>query len=543
MTLVEHNPKHRRLWMFPRNIREIPPWKIAKICYLLQEQTNINQWVGNQQVQDAFSSALAEASLKSKSEDYSSNNGGARTYLAQLKLLGLVFQQKSENNNIKLTLAGEDLVNGKPPLPILQAQLLNHQYPCTYSNLRGVKINPQIKIKPITFLLKLMMDKELNNYLTEDEIIICVIYGHNTECYDLCKNKIKHLRSGSSLESLIDNPKEDLYTIRCKNPTFESRFNDLKDIANTCKNYMESCCLISTLVDNNIKKITINNSYSEIIENAIKNINTFIPFDSNEEAFQRPYGCWNRNKDTRKLKTKSKAKKINVGDSIIAGQFLQYCGEKPVLELPQEFIDHMINGFGFSKDQILKVITPLLNKSLSYYESTFVNLASGGQNTAEEFEKAVCKIFNDKLLFNSTWTGRKRRQKGSVGAYADILIEALDNQHCALIDTKASPYYNLGSADYQKMSSNYMKNYKELTEDKELALEFCLYVAGGFDKTSIENKISSFKSDNNIPVAAISAKCLLHITQETIKPEKQPWIRDVFKKEKLLHYSDFAHHG
>ena len=58
-----------------------------------------------------------------------------------------------------------------------------------YGNNKNVRINPQIKIKPFMFILELLMNKDIE-YLTNEEIAIPVIYGHNRACLKLCIEKI-----------------------------------------------------------------------------------------------------------------------------------------------------------------------------------------------------------------------------------------------------------------------------------------------------------------------------------------------------------------
>ena len=125
-------------------------------------------------------------------------------------------------------------------------------------------------------------------FLTDSEIIIPVLYGHNSSCFDLCKAKILEYRKSGDLSKVIDNVDEDLYTPRTKGRTKEKALEDFKNIANTCKNYLESCSLV---ISENLgvglpKKIVLNEGVLEEIQAVLPNKNTFISLN-NAESFQR----------------------------------------------------------------------------------------------------------------------------------------------------------------------------------------------------------------------------------------------------------------
>ena len=67
--------------------------------------------------------------------------------MAWLKSLGLVFKQKAIGK-MKLTLAGEALLNGDPPVSVLTHQVIRFQYPSTYSVGRRVDISSKFRIHP-----------------------------------------------------------------------------------------------------------------------------------------------------------------------------------------------------------------------------------------------------------------------------------------------------------------------------------------------------------------------------------------------------------
>ena len=233
MSIVPHDPAYRRIWMFPRNIRYIAPWKLSQILILLSEQVTHSSWSGNQLIQDQFTKALELSGLKRSGSKYDPHGGGARTYLAQLMSLGFVFLRPG--GHVYTTLAGDDMINGNPPLPILQEMLFRHQYPSIYSQNRNVRIHPSIKIKPFLFVLNIL---KTVGFLTEEELVIPILYGHNENCFSYCVDKIDLLRNGAGLESVIDDL-NDLYTPKTKKRPFQSAIKDVKDIVEIILHFMD----------------------------------------------------------------------------------------------------------------------------------------------------------------------------------------------------------------------------------------------------------------------------------------------------------------
>lgn len=172
------------------------------------------------------------------------------------------------------------------------------------------------------------------------------------------------------------------------------------------------------------------------------------------------------------------------------------------------------------------------------FEERFIELSkSGDPRLALEFERAVTAIFRDVLYFDAVNTGQ-RKNHGAVGGYTDVFAVALDGIHCAIIDAKASPKYDLGSSDWYKMKDNYIANYKDLAEGRPLALEFCTYVAGGF-KGDIASKLRQLTEATGVGASAISASQLIRIAQTNPVPEMQTVIREAFCRNKVLTAEDF----
>lgn len=526
---VVFDDKYRMIWMFPRNIRLISPWKIAQIATILRDAVSGESWNGRQDIQNSFCKALESAGLKRPGEQYDPHSGGPRTYLAQLKCLGILFQDS--NHRILYTQAGDELTTGNAPLPILQDLLLKHQYPSCYSNLTQIKMNPGIRVKPFLFVLQLLMHKDIGS-MTIPELIIPVVYGHNHSCLDLCADKILKFRQTGDLKCVIDDYSIDLYTPRTKRKDLESRLTDVYNVANTMKNWMQAACLVDCEKQDGIQRISIAQSAKKKVEKFLACEERFIEYET-EESFQRKYGCLRTRKDTRNLRPASA--RSCPQKNIILSLFFEYIGNNILDSYPEDFVVAMKERLGIEESITRQVIEPHLSKSLSFFESTYLNLASGGASTARSFEKVTAQILSSKLKFSTKLTGQlKRRGKGG---YSDIFVVALDNLHCGIIDGKASRNYRLSSDDYYKMQANYIPNYRELTDGKPLELAFCSYIAGGFGR--ITPSLKKLTLETGIGVSALPAFELLRLAQVDDVGNKQPTVMETLKENKILTFRDF----
>ena len=520
--------------MFPRNIRRIYPWKIAQILSLMYKLTEYEEWSGNQDLQNAFCKSLEDASLKSSGEQYDSKSGGPRTYFSQLRSLGLIFTR--DDKKVYLTKAGEDLANGIAPLPILQNQLLRHQYPSVYGNNKNVKINPLIKVKPFLFILELLINKDIE-YLTNEEMAVPIIYGHNRDCLRLCIEKILNMRKGRTLLDVIDDKEHDLYLPRSSTSDINKTIANIKDIGNTCKNYLQACCLVSVENEENKEKIYFSEDMKYIVFSNLEHVDEFIDINKNKESFQRAYGAWDRIKDTRRIKTDETEQILTPENVIILSHFYELAGKEIIDKMPENFIDKMHSDFGFEKQKIKDVIYGHLPKALDFFESTFIELSYSGTGGAIEFEKAVCRLFERKFYFKTNHTGQLKRS-GGIGAYADVFAVALDNKHCAIIDAKATARYSLPSNDCRAMVYSYIPNYLELTNNKKLKIEFGSFVAGGY-RGEIDTKLKKIKEASGIDCSAVKARDLILIAKKDLRKEDQGKIRKFLRRSKQVKIDDF----
>lgn len=520
--LAKHNSKFRRLWMFPRNVRRVEPWRVAQqLSFLLPFKGRA--W--DQASQNEFRKKLVSIGIVQDFGPYDPHSGGPRTLEAQLRYLGLIY--KTLQGHIEFTLAGEDVSRSISPLAVLQHQLLHLQYPSPYGNGSNVKINPELRVKPLLFILNLLKRADIAS-LTVTEMVIPVVYGHNHACEDFCVEKILKLRSGSRLQDLIDSPAEDLYTPRTAACSVEARFKDVLDIANTCKNYLESCLLIiKNEQRSGASAFSFNPEYESVYSEALSAIDAYIPNPENEESFQRAFGVWNRSKDLRRLIETAGA--TDTKSMLIQACFYEYCGTRVLGKASGEVVEYIFNKMGVPRDEIVVTVEKLLPRSLEVFEAKYLELSVGGAPCATEFEKATNNLFNSGLGLEAQWIGSKRRSHAEKGAFTDILVHSPQRDRCGIVDAKAVSRYNLPSSDYAKMISNYLPNYQEIAGNgSELA--FCTYVAGGFSE-SFSNEAKKVYLASNIPCSGLRAADLLKMSKEKQLPQKN-W--EIFRNNGLI---------
>lgn len=502
---VSHNAKHRRLWMFPRNVRKIEPWKVAQGLSFLEPLKGL-VWVGNQSLQNEFRGKMVSCGMVRDYGPYDPHSGGPRTYEAQLRCLGVIY--KTNSGGIDFTIAGEDICDTGAPLKILQRQLLHMQYPSPYSLGTQVKIHPEIRVKPLLFVLKLLKRPEIS-WLTAEEMAVPVIYGHNHSCEDFCVEKILKLRAGAGLQDILENPAEDLYTPRTAGNTIESRLEDVLTIANTCKNYLESCLLIVP-VELPRGAYVANPEIEAAYQSALAEEDKYFSNPDNEESFQRAFGAWDRNKDIRRSAPETRGTAI-LKESLIKAAFYEYCGTNVVTETSEPLVSYIIERIGGPKEEVSAVIDRLIPRSLDVFETKYLELSVGGVVCASEFEQATNNLINSGLGLEAQWIGSKRKSRAEKGAFTDILVYSPQKNACGIVDTKATARYNLPSSDYAKMISNYIPSYQTVAR-QGVSLSFCSYIAGGFADSFPGEAVKIFNATHT-PCSGLKATALLKMAK------------------------------
>ena len=193
-TIRERGENMLNYWWVTRPKRKLN--SVPEVLAAFADMSLNQEWEGQRDSHLAYEDALETAGLKRKGERRDQTGGGARTYKAWLVSLGLIFTQES-TNKIKLTLAGEAIMNGNSPVEVLTNQILKYQFPSSFSIGRGVQVSERFRIRPFRFLLKLLDDSKIG-YLTEEEIakiIVTEAENESEKCYNYIVDRIIQFRN------------------------------------------------------------------------------------------------------------------------------------------------------------------------------------------------------------------------------------------------------------------------------------------------------------------------------------------------------------
>lgn len=513
-------------WWVTRPKRKLN--SIPEVLATLADVSLNQTWHGQRGIHLSLEKALEAARLKRTGERRDQTGGGGRTYVAWVASLGLIFTQQS-TGNLKLTLAGEAIMNGDSPVEILKNQILKYQFPSAFSLSRGVKVSPRFKIRPFKFLLRLLMDEEIE-YLTEEEIAKIIITNAENEtesCYKNVKEKLKAFRSlgDKSLEADFSVK----YAPKTGKVNAEHPYSHLIDIANTLMNWLEYTQLAKRSEDHFIR--VINDKHAEITE--ILNVSTpFIDRPEQHEYYQRKYGLDPKHlKDTRNL-TETKT----ITDNIIAKQKIKqaFIGESlktPITKITTQLVDKIIEQTGLEEKFVEATLLKLYpHGAVGSFMTEYFEMAFKGRDEATEFEKATARLFNDVFGFES-------HHVGQIGLTPDVLILSDSAGYCGIIDNKAYSSYTISNDHHNRMVHNYIEGLNNYcTSSKPLA--FFSYIAGGFGN-KINNQIMKIFNETGVNGSALSVSNVIQMVEKQQKtPYTHAQIKDIFSLNRQVSLSD-----
>lgn len=509
-------PKYRSMWMIPRNIRKIEPWKLVQIANLIQTAGSNSQELKDQHVQNVLYSQLADLGVKiTANSDGVANPGGLRTYLAQLACLGLFWRDTATNSYIP-TYAGEQLMNGSKPLNVLRYQLLRMQYPSVYGIGRMVSVSPKMKVKPFCFVLKLISDPRLGCKLSSQEIAVAVVYGRTEHDYEKVLTKILALREEGDFKNIIDSV-DDLRTPRRYHADdleddLTKGVRDAFDIGNTVKNYLEAAQLIATIDDPEHKnkhdyfEINSNPEVLDLINKLSKE--SVESLDCNHSAaWQQHYGRYDQQKAVKSL---SKAPRKDGFKSLVSSEFISAVENACYGFEINTFIQKQAEKWAKSADEIAAIVAPLEEKVSTIERQTLTHAALSGGKEAIVLEKGITEVFKKLGFTNSIHIGQRKAKRQ--GGFPDLKICIHNADECGLGDTKATVNYQFPLGETQKLSSYYHDC------DQELGTEKCtyfLYIAGGFKQSqkNIATLLGSCADKFGRPVSAVTVDALLDLVE------------------------------
>ena len=507
-----------------------PKRKLNSIPEVLATFADISlnqEWTGQRNSHLAYEDALESAGLKRIGERRDQQGGGARTYKAWLVSLGLIFIQES-TGKVKLTLAGEAIMNGDSPVNVLTGQVLKYQFPSAFSVSRGVQVSDRFKIRPFRFLLKLLSDSRIN-YLTEEEIAKIVVTEAENEsdkCFEYIANRIlqfRNYRDGCLEKDFFIKYKPSKGSVNPEHP-----FSHLTDLANTIINWLEYTQFICR---NNGKVYLIDERRAQV-EKIISSKVPMIDRPDEHEYFQRKYGVDPKHKKDGRDLTKS----ITITPRIIAKQKVMqaYIAEslnRPITKITPNLIDYIVTNTGIDGRTVEEILIETYpHGSIGAFMTKYFEMAYKGRDEATEFEKATVELFSNVF-------GYSAKHVGSIGLTPDVLIESEKECYQAIIDNKAYSQYSINNDHHNRMVHNYLKNISRYSDSKYPLAFFC-YIAGGFGN-NISKQIESISSETGVPGSAISVTNIIKMVELHEKnPKSHADIRKILSVNRQVLQSD-----
>lgn len=511
-------------WWVTRPKRKLD--SVPETLALIAEHALDEQWSGERDTHLAVEEALEQAGLKRPGDRRDQRGGGARTYFAWLKSLGLIFQY---NEQTKLTLAGEAIINGDSPVSVLKGQILKYQFPSAFSISRNVEVHPRFKIHPFWFLLKLLRDYRLGYYLTQDEIARVVIgeaQNESDSTYERVVYSILRYREEGGIQNVSEFVEQYGSTRERVNP--DCPFRSFDDTANTFLNWLD----YTQLVVRESGKVSILPEKISEVDSIVGQRISFIDRPEDEVFFQRKYGIDPKhNKDTRNLTQSSTITATVLAQNKVRTAFIAESIKRPIFRINAEIIDLISEQTGISETLVEDTLSTFYpNGAVSSFMSNYFQMAFNGREEATEFEKATCQLFDSAFGFET-------HHVGPIGLTPDVLLISNESGYQAIIDNKAYARYSITNDHHNRMVHNYIRGLTNYSSSQN-ELAFFSYIAGGFS-SAINGQLSSIYKETNVKGSAISVSTMIEMVERNQKKSySHEEIKNIFSAGRRISSSD-----
>lgn len=471
----------RKVWFITRPERD--PRFHADAIKALAEATNnfTEKWQGNRDLHKKYEEVLASKGLKRN--NISNDGSGGRTWAAMLKTFAYCYPD--HNGYLKPTKVGQALIDGIKEYTNVKKQILTLQIPNAYFLEPGFrpKFEDGFHIRPARFLIKLVQRKDLDYYLTKEEITYFALTAKNDNQLDEVAKKILSFRQSDGNNK--DQIKQDIaieYDHRDRNDhAARDYFQAHSDVAHT---FMMLCEYTDLVIYERVDAIL--KAEPSLVKDALKVLNYYderYPFNS-RYLISLERMAQNNGLDVDSYKASSygdikpannRGKKQVKIDSILNS--IPNAHELS----EEELLPHFESTF--SPREAKEIVSEIKNnvQELSSIPEAFVEKYLGDLDPTE-FEIETLKIF-EAIGFEAVY-------KPNVdGTLTEIEILLKYKNQCGIIDTKHYPNgFALSQNLANYMASEYIRNYIEY-EGKQLT--FYGYVTSG--KFTGDKKLQSIK--------------------------------------------------
>lgn len=492
------------------------------------EKTSLDQeWQRQRGTHLQLEEELEKYGIKREGERRDHTGGGGRTYMAWLLSLGLIFTQKS-TGKMKLTLAGEAIMQGDSPVDILKAQILKYQFPSAYS-LR-TSVNQRFYIHPFVFLFRLLADKRIGSLSKEEvaKIVVTEAEKETDTCFEYIVQRLLEFREKGDT---------------CLAPDFAEKYASSKsgnsgsikhlgDIANTIFNWMEYTQLAMRCTG----RIYILPEKLDEVEKILAHPPAFIDRPEDEEYFQRKYGVDPKHlKDTRNLMYTKTVTNQMIVEQLVKLEFTRISMKRAITQITSDLIAEIAEHTGVVERDVEEILlTHPLCGALDGFLANYRAMAFNGKKDATEFEKATSSIFRDVFGFET-------KHVGLIGRTPDVLVLSAPDDNCAgyaaIIDNKAYSKYTISNDHRNRMIHNYIANMRTYYEGP-YPLAFFSYIAGGFGK-NIDRQIESIVDETGICGSAVNVQTVIELVKRYKAAQyDHAMIRKLFSVGKQASLSD-----
>lgn len=185
--------KERKVWFITRPERD-PKFHVEALEALKEATENFSVvWSRNREAHKAYERTLVSHELK---RDSISNDGsGGRTWTAMLKTFGYVYV--NEAGYLTITKVGKKLLEGTRRRDNISKQILTLQIPNAYFLESGFrpKFESDFQIRPARFLIRLVNQRDLNYYVTKEEITFFALTARRDDELNAVTKKIIDFRN------------------------------------------------------------------------------------------------------------------------------------------------------------------------------------------------------------------------------------------------------------------------------------------------------------------------------------------------------------
>jgi len=524
------------MWWFTRPKRSLlsTPQALREFALLYEGRT----WSSNgREVELSFEENLERAGIKGEGPRFDRTGGGARTYRAWLRSLGLFYQDKDKV--CYLTDAGEALVkNDMPPFEIIKKQVLENQFPSTFSCKWPSSVDGRFAVRPFIFILQLLLDERIKKYLNEKDEIAKVVIEHGISNEQTCVDNVvsrilEYRRIG---DESLENNFIDLYKppIRKSEPTMASVVEALRNIVNTCGNWLEYTQLIERKNGNWSIATGMEEEARELVEKYKDK--PLLDRPDNEEYFQGRYGL--RPGKTRYTSRRGKKGHVSLEDTrerLVLMAVEDYAKTCYIERVDKQLVTTISEKSGVPFNDTERILSRNLSGKYPHgfkdrFLQEYIDLSRGGRDKATEFEKATSSIFANVFGLRTEHIGQK-------GIVPDIVVASRDEKWAGILDTKSYKKKYSISNDHKNRMIEYIERYSEY--GLEFAnLSFFAYVVSDYGK-NINSQLENISNKSGVVGSVITARYLARMVERHQKnPYTHEEIRKIFSVNRAITLKD-----